>query len=138
MVAGSLYQIVDGFFVGRYIGESALAAVNLIMPLVMIVFAISNMIATGASVRVSMLLGKGDREEASLTFTYVIKMIIFISTIISIIGLFWAEPIVRLLAKGATEESVYNGITYTRVYAIFNLIMTVYFATDNFLRICSK
>ena len=57
MAFASLYQIADGLFVGRFIGGDALAAINLIMPIIMIVFGFANLIATGASVRVSVLLG---------------------------------------------------------------------------------
>ena len=64
-VFGALYSVVDGIFVGRYLGEDALAAINLIMPVIMIVEALSNMIATGASVNMSIHLGKGEREDAS-------------------------------------------------------------------------
>ena len=60
----SLYQIADGLFVGRFIGGDALAAINLIMPIIMLVFGFINLIATGASVRVSVLLGEKKREEA--------------------------------------------------------------------------
>lgn len=67
-VFGALYSVVDGMFVGRYLGENALAAVNLIMPVIMIIEAVSNMIATGASVNMSMLLGDGKRTEASEVF----------------------------------------------------------------------
>lgn len=68
MVFGSLYQIADGVFVGRFIGQDALAAVNIIMPVLMAVFAFSNMIATGASVNLSILLGgkSGRRRPACL------------------------------------------------------------------------
>ena len=51
-VFGVLYSVVDGVFVGRFLGEDALAAINLIMPVIMIVEAVSNMIATGASVNI--------------------------------------------------------------------------------------
>ena len=138
MAVGSLYQIADGVFVGRFIGGDALAAVNLIMPLITIVFAISNMIATGASVRVSMLLGQGARERASCIFTFVLKVIFVISLVVGVFGFIFAEQIVRLFGDGATEEAIQYGITYIRVYAIFNPIMPIAFATDNFLRICGK
>ncbi len=138
MAAGSLYQIADGVFVGRFIGEGALAAVNLIMPLIMMVFAISDMIATGASVRISILLGQGDRATASRTFTFVLKVIVWISLIAGIVGFVFADPIVRLLGDGATEEAIRHGITYIRVYSLFNPVMPIGFATDNFLRICGK
>ncbi len=62
MVFGAIYQIADGFFVGRFVGGNALAAVNLVMPIIMIVFGFAKLIATGASVRISMLLGEKNRE----------------------------------------------------------------------------
>lgn len=64
-VFGALYQIADGLFVGRFIGQNALAAVNLVMPVIMMVFAFANMIAVGASVHISVLLGAENREDAS-------------------------------------------------------------------------
>ncbi len=138
MVFGSLYQIADGLFVGRFIGEDALAAVNLIMPIIMIVFAFSNMIATGASVRISVLLGEKDRESASRVFSFTVKIIFIISCIIGVIGFAFAEMFVKLLAPGATEQAIKYGITYIRVYAVFSPLCPIYFATDNFLRICGK
>ena len=63
MAFGALYQIADGLFVGRFIGEDALAAVNLIMPIIMIVFGFANLIATGASVRISVLVKRNVRKH---------------------------------------------------------------------------
>jgi putative MATE family efflux protein len=138
MAFSALYQIADGLFVGRFIGEDALAAVNLIMPIIMMVFAFSSMIATGASVRISVLLGLKNREEASRVFTYSLKFIFVMSCIIGALGLIFAEPFVRLLAPGATEQAIEYGITYTRVYALFSPLMPIYHATDNYLRVCGK
>lgn len=138
MAFGALYQIADGIFVGRFIGEDALAAVNLIMPIIMMVFSFSNMVATGSSVRISILLGMKKREEASKIFTFSVKFIFIMSCIIGITGLFFAEPFVRLLAPGATERAIQYGIIYTRVYALFSPLLPIYFATDNYLRVCGK
>lgn len=138
MVFGALYSIADGFFVGRFIGEDALAAVNLIMPIIMMVFAFSNMIATGASVHISILLGEKNREEASRVFTFSLKFIFIISCIIGVTGLVFAESITRLLAPGATEEAIEYCVDYLLVYAVFSPLMPIYFATDNYLRACGK
>ncbi len=138
MVFGALYQIADGLFVGRFIGEDALAAINLIMPIIMMVFAFSNMIATGASVRISVLLGEKNREDASRVFSFTVKFIFLLSCAIGIIGLLFADAFVRLLAPGATEEAIEYGVTYIRVYAAFSPLLMIYFAMDNFLRVCGK
>ena len=61
----AIYSITDGIFVGHFIGREALAAVNLVMPLIMIITALADMVATGSSVRISILLGRGDHGEGS-------------------------------------------------------------------------
>ena len=138
MAFGALYQIADGLFVGRFIGGDALAAINLIMPIIMMVFAFSNMIATGASVRISVLLGEKNREEASKVFTFSIVFIFLMSCVIGIAGLAFADPFVRFLAPGATEQAIRYGITYVQMYAVFSPLLPIYFATDNYLRVCGK
>ena len=138
MAFGALYQIADGLFVGRFIGGDALAAINLIMPIIMIVFGFSNLIATGASVRISVLLGEKNREEASRVFTYTLKVIFIISCLLGILGLIFAERFVRFLSPGATELSIQYGVIYTLVYAAFSPLMLIYHATDNYLRVCGK
>ncbi len=138
MAFGALYQIADGLFVGRFIGENALAAVNIVMPVIMMVFAFSNMAATGASVRIAVLLGKKNREEASRVFSFTVKFIFVLSCVIGMIGFFFAEFFVRLLAPTATTQAIEYGVTYLRVYAIFSPLSTLSHATDNFLRVCGK
>jgi len=138
MAFGALYQIADGLFVGRFIGEDALAAVNLIMPILMMVFAFSNMIATGASVRISVLLGEKNREEASRVFSLSLKVIFLLGCTLGGLGFFFAEPFVRFLAPGASDLAIEYGVTYIRVNAVFSPLCLVFFATDNYLRVCGK
>ena len=119
MAFASLYQIADGLFVGRFIGGDALAAVNLIMPIIMIVFGFANLIATGASVRISILLGEKKRADASVVFTFTLKVIFLLSLVLGVLGFVFAEPFVRFLSPGAGDKAIEYGITYTRVYAAF-------------------
>lgn len=138
MAFGALYQIADGLFVGRFIGGDALAAINLIMPIIMMVFAFSNMIATGASVRISILLGEQNREEASRVFSFSIKVIFLLSCVIGALGLLFGEAFVRFLSPGATESAISYGVTYVKIYSLFSPLLPIYFATDNYLRVCGK
>ena len=137
-VFGALYSVVDGIFVGRYLGEDALAAINLIMPIIMIVEAISNMIATGASVNISILLGEKKREEASCVFSFSVKFILLFSVVVSILGFFFAKPFVTILAPGATEQAIGHAAEYLKVFSLFGPLVPIYFATDNYLRVCGK
>ena len=137
-VFGALYSVVDGIFVGKYLGEDALAAVNLIMPIIMIVEAISNMIATGASVNISVLLGQHKREEASKVFSFSVKFILIFSCGIGILGFFFARPFVSFISPGASENAITLSTEYLRVYSLFAPLIPIYFATDNYLRVCGK
>lgn len=57
MLFSSLYMMVDGMFVGKLLGSTALAAINLVFPIIMIVFALDDMIASGTSVKIGIHLG---------------------------------------------------------------------------------
>jgi len=138
MVFGALFSVADGLFVGRFIGEDALAAINLMMPILMMVDALSNMIATGSSVQISILLGEKKRQEASAVFTFSIKALLVINTVLGVIGFLFAEPFVRLISPGATEESINYAVQYLRVFAAFCPVYPIYFCTDNYLRVCGK
>ena len=107
-----LYSVVDGIFVGRYLGEDALAAVNLIMPVIIIVESVSNMIAIGASVNVSILLGEGKREEASRVFSFSVKFIIAVSCIISAAGFLFASWLSAHI--GFVHEKAYGCVLCSR------------------------
>ena len=137
-VFGALYSVVDGVFVGRYLGENALAAINLVMPVIMIVEAVANMIATGASVNMSMLLGEQKRENASKVFSFSVKFIILFSCVISFFGFFMTEDMVTLLASRATEEAIACSVEYLKIYAVFGPLVPIYFAMDNYLRVCGR
>ena len=69
MIFTSCYTIVDGFFVSNYAGKTALAAVNLIFPAVMILASVGMMIGTGGSALVAKTLGEGDRPRARRHFS---------------------------------------------------------------------
>lgn len=63
MLASSLYQLLDGMFVGQLLGGEAFAALNLAMPLVIINFAISDLIGVGSAVPISVRLGEKSRRR---------------------------------------------------------------------------
>ena len=138
MSFGALYQIADGLFVGKFIGQDALAAVNLIMPIIMIVFCVADLIASGASVRISILLGEKNREEASKVFTFTLKIIFFVSLLLGVMGVVYADVFVHWIAPNASELSITYGVIYTKIYAIFAPIMLIYHAMDNYLRVCGR
>lgn len=69
MFASALYQTIDGVFVGRFLGQTAFAAVNLAMPFVIINFSLADLIGVGSAVPISVCLGKKQEKEANNIFT---------------------------------------------------------------------
>lgn len=136
MAISSLYVMVDGVFVGRYIGADALAAINLVMPAIMISFALSDMIAVGSSVQVAIHLGQGETERARQIFSFSSLLIVGISCVVGALGYFGAESMVRLM--GANEAVTALSAQYMRCYAVFAPVIMIFFALDNYLRICGK
>ena len=134
MLASALYQTIDGVFVGRFLGETAFAALNLAMPFVIINFALADLIGVGSSVPISICLGRKQEREASNIFTCAVLMIIGTGVLLGGI-LFAAAPLlIRLM--GAEGEFASLAVQYMRVYALCSPVTTIVFAMDNFLRIC--
>ncbi len=133
MVAASLYSIFEGAFVGQLIGEAAFAAVNIAFPVVMINFALADLVGVGSSVHISVALGRKDQERANNIFTCAI-ILIFSAGLAMGTLLFFTAPFFTSL-MGAEGELAELAVKYVRVYAIFSPVTTVVFATDNYLRI---
>ena len=132
----AIYNVTDGIFVGHFIGQEALAAVNLVMPVLMIITALADMVAAGSSVRISILLGRDEKEEASRVFTVCLKLILSIGILFGLAGFLLAGPLIRLIgADGLTADYARQ---YLRVFALFLPLCSLYFSTDNYLRVCGK
>lgn len=137
MVSGLVWafcSIVDGIFVGNYLGSDALAAVNIAWPIMTVFMAVSDMVAAGSSVRISMHLGDGDVDSARRVFTGSVKLIVAISVGFLLIGVLLGDPLVRALgAEGFVAETAAQ---YIAVFSLFAPVGLLFFATDNYLRIC--
>ncbi len=72
MVFTSIYGVVDGLFVSNFAGKTSFAAINLVMPFIMVLGGIGFMIGTGGTALVSKVLGEGDREKANRYFSMLI------------------------------------------------------------------
>ncbi|HIT85514.1 MAG TPA: MATE family efflux transporter [Candidatus Ornithomonoglobus intestinigallinarum] len=136
MFASALYQLADGIFVGRIIGGTAFAALNLAMPFVIINFALSDLIGVGSSVPISISLGQRRDKEANNIFTCSCIMIVIIGIIIGALLYACAPALMRFM--GADGEFAALAVQYLRVYAICSPLTTIVFAVDNYLRICGR
>ena len=136
MIFTSIYGIVDGIFVSNCVGSDAFAAVNLIMPVLMILGTIGFMIGSGGSALVAKTIGEGKTKKANEYFSMLIYLIIIIGLVFSFIGIIAIKPISYWLgAKGSILEDC---ITYGRVLLIFLIPFILQNCFQNFLVVAEK
>ena len=113
MVVASLYSVVDGLFVSNLVGDLALSAVNIVMPIAMIVGAFGFMLGTGGSAIVARTMGEGDRDLANRYFSLFVWCVVGLGAALSLVCVIFMEPIVRL--AGASDLLVDDCVTYGRI-----------------------
>ena len=101
MVFLSLYTIIDGIFVSRFVGQAALSAINITLPLSTLTWGVAIMFATGGSAIVAKKLGEGKTLEAKQNFTLIVICSTIIGIVLMLIELIFLDPIIKSL--GATD-----------------------------------
>ncbi len=132
MFVSSLYTIIDGIFVGQGVGDSALAAVTIVMPLTIMLFGIATMFAVGGGALVSKNFGAGKDEQGVNVFRQVFKFLLIISITIGLVLSIFSNTIVEIL--GATENIKPLAGEYLRYYAIFSIPNLIGIALNSFVR----
>lgn len=113
MIFTSIYGVVDGLFVSNYVGKTAFAAVNLVMPLLMMLSALGFMMGTGGSAIVAKTLGQGDKERANRYFSMMVYVTVAGGVVLTLLGLVFLRPIVTAL--GAEGEMIGECLIYGRI-----------------------
>ncbi|MBQ9744505.1 MAG: MATE family efflux transporter [Clostridia bacterium] len=113
MVFASLYGVVDGLVVSNFVGKTAFASVNLIMPFLMVITTIGFMIGTGGSALVAKTYGEGDTEKAKRLFSFLIYTTMVLGAACSVLGIIFIRPISALL--GAEGEMLEICVVYGRI-----------------------
>ncbi|MDE6984414.1 MAG: polysaccharide biosynthesis C-terminal domain-containing protein, partial [Lachnospiraceae bacterium] len=113
MIFTSIYGVVDGLFVSNYVGKTPFAAVNLIMPFLMIMGAVGFMFGTGGSAVVSQALGEGKPARANQYFSMMIYVVIGSGIVLTLVGLLFLGPIAA--AFGAAGQMLDNCVVYGRI-----------------------
>ena len=136
MVFTSVYGVVDGLFVSNFVGKIPFAAVNLVMPFIMILGGVGFMIGTGGSALVAKTLGEGEKDKANRYFTMMIYLTFILGIGLSMIGIAFIKPISQLL--GATDAMLNDCIIYGRVVLIFNTAFMLQNVFQTFLAAAGK
>lgn len=113
MIFTSIYGVVDGIFVSNFVGKIPFAAINLIMPFLMLFGSLGFMVGTGGSALVSKTLGEGDRDKANRLFSMLICLSVLLGVVFSVVGMIFLRPITILL--GAEGAMIEDCVTYGRI-----------------------
>lgn len=135
MFAMSIYSVFEGAFIGQTLGEGAFAAVNIAFPLVFINFSLADLVGVGASVPISIALGRKDHKTANNVFSCSLIMIVTAAALTGIVMFFAAEPLCRMMGAGTDAVLLKTSMRYLRTFAVCGPLTTLFFAMDNYLRI---
>ena len=113
MVVIGLYSFMDGVFAGNIIGQSAMAACSVAMPLTLVNNGISTLLGVGSASILSRALGKGDKKTVDQIMGNLIFWVLVLSTTVMILGILFAPQFLDLV--GATGEIKELGVRYLRV-----------------------
>ncbi len=136
MMFTSIYGVVDGFFVSNFVGKTPFAALNLVMPFVMILGGMGFMIGTGGSALVAKELGLGNRDRANRYFTLLIYFTIALGLVLSAIGVIFIRPVSIFL--GATESMIESAVLYGRITTGFTVSFMLQNVFQSFLAAAEK
>lgn len=136
MIFTSIYGVVDGFFVSTFAKKTAFAAVNFIMPYLMILGTLGFMIGAGGSALVAKTLGEGDKRKANEYFSLLIYFSVIAGVILSVFGILFLRPIAGLL--GAEGELLEMCVRYGRIVLLALPFFMVQMACQSFFVTAEK
>ncbi|MDQ7981539.1 MATE family efflux transporter [Paraburkholderia sp. SARCC-3016] len=128
-----IHSVISGVFIGRYVGADALAALNLLVPLLYLPYAFSVMIGVGGSTLVSRLLGERRERDAAAAFTQALYLLALCGVAFGLAIHFEADTFVQW--TGARGDLARLAKDFLHAYAPFVLFPTACYALELFLRI---
>ena len=119
MVCVSSYTMIDGMFISRFIGSTALAATNIVWPFINMIFGFSVMFSIGGGALCAIKIGEGKAKEAKELFSYIALLSIVVILIYSALSLVFLDPILDFLGSNEhTDKYAYEYITICLVCAV--------------------
>ena len=130
MIFTSIYGVVDGFFVSNFVGKTPFAAVNLIMPFLMILGTLGFMFGAGGSALIGKTLGEGDIKRANEYFSLFVYIPAACSALMAVLAWVFLPDVSRLL--GAEGEMLENCVLYGRIILLALPALNLEFAFSSF------
>ncbi len=132
MMVNALYNVVDRIFVGHGVGSVGLAAITISFPLMIIMMAFAMLIGVGANTLISIRLGQQKKEEAEQIIGNAFLLLIIVSIVITVGGLFFMNPLLKLF--GASEEVMPYAKEFLTIILMGGIFQNIGFGMNNFIR----
>ena len=110
MIFTSIYGVVDGIFVSNFAGKTAFAAINLIMPYIMVFGTLGFMLGTGGTALISMTMGAGDKKKANEIFSLLTYTAVLGGIALTILSIAFMRPAAKLL--GGQGQMLEDAVLY--------------------------
>ena len=136
MIFTSIYGVVDGLFVSNFAGKTSFAAINLVMPFIMVLGGIGFMIGTGGTALVAKVMGEGDAEKANRYFSMMLLFTVLVGAVLTALGLLFMRPVALFL--GATEQMLPSCVLYGRIVIGFTTAFMLQNVFQSFLIAAEK
>lgn len=131
MLGTSCYILADTFFISAAEGSDGITALNLVLPLYSLIFAIGSMISTGSATRYAIAKASGSKT-CDVYFSNAIFFAVAASIIFILGGVFCPETIIRIM--GADDQIAAVGTSYTRIFLVFAPCFMLNYAFTSFVR----
>ncbi len=132
MVLTSLITVVDGYFIGNYVGEQGIAAVNLGLPVIYLFLSVGLMVSVGGVAIAGMSLGAGDISACNQVFRQTVATTIVFSLLTGLLVALFFEPVLDILGAEGRVRGYFR--TYYGILLLELVVMVVNSSFGMFIR----
>ncbi|MCF0121829.1 MAG: polysaccharide biosynthesis C-terminal domain-containing protein [Lachnospiraceae bacterium] len=135
-ICASIYSIIDGLFVSNLVGDLELSAINIVMPVIMIIEAFGFMLGVGGSAVTAKSMGESKQKQANRYFSMFVWVIAILGIVLSVIGIICMEPLARL--AGASDLLIRDSVLYGRILLTGAAVFMLQLTFQSFLIVAEK
>ena len=136
MIVTSIYSVVDGYFISNFVGKTAFASVNLIIPYLQILGGVGAMLGIGGSALTAKTLGEGDIPRARRYFTMMVYLMVAAGVLFGAIGAIFLRPMAYVF--GATDDMIGDIMVYGNTCMVFIVAFVVQYGVQSFLIVAEQ
>ena len=136
MIVTSIYSVVDGYFISNFVGKTAFASVNLIIPYLQILGGVGAMLGIGGSALTAKTLGEGDIPRARRYFTMMVYLMVAAGVFFGAIGAIFLRPMAYVF--GATDDMIGDIMIYGNTCMVFIVAFVVQYGVQSFLIVAEQ